>query len=156
MSRNPPAACPQPQAESCTSHPAKTRANRLQRSLSHLFSFRFTSKLIKIIQVGLVQTKPVRSKTANVVPGPVRPSGETGPDQAPPQTGSVRTAGIIGINGRCARRVTHSKCLNVCHRLAKSQTECLDSGAWPYCGKLFSPGLLDLPITSSILFFITN
>jgi hypothetical protein len=53
--------------------------------------------LIKIILFGLVQTKPVQSKTASLGPGPVRPSGETGPDQALPQTRSVRTGGIIDL-----------------------------------------------------------
>ena len=69
----------------------------LQGFLSHFFSFRSTLKLIKIIPFGLVQTKPVQSKTASLGPGPVRPSGETGPDQALPQTGSVRTGGIIAL-----------------------------------------------------------
>jgi len=68
----------------------------LQGLLSHFLSFRSTLKLIKIIPFGLVQTKPVQSKTASLGPGPVRPSGETGPDQALLQTGSVRTGGIIG------------------------------------------------------------
>jgi len=45
---------------------------------------------------GLGQTKPVQSKTASPGPGPVRPSGENGPDQALPQTGSIRTGEIIG------------------------------------------------------------
>jgi len=53
-------------------------------------------KLINIILFGLVQTKPVQSKTASLGPGPVRPSSGTGHDSALPQTGSVRTGGIIG------------------------------------------------------------
>ena len=46
---------------------------------------------------GLVQTKPIQSKTASLGPGPVRPSGGTGPDSGLPQTGSVRTGEIIGF-----------------------------------------------------------
>ena len=69
----------------------------LQGLLCNLFIFRCTLKLIKIIPFGLVQTKPVRSKTASLRPGPVRPSGETGPDKALPQTGSVCTGGLAGI-----------------------------------------------------------
>ena len=69
----------------------------LQGLLSQFFSFRSTLKLMKIIPFGLVQTKPVQSKTASLGPGPVRPSGGTGPDQALPQTGSVRTGGIIAL-----------------------------------------------------------
>jgi len=69
---------------------------RLKGLLSHFFRFRSTFKSIKIIPFGLVQSKLVQSKPASLGPGPVRPSGETGPDQALPQTGSVQTGGIIG------------------------------------------------------------
>jgi len=44
---------------------------------------------------GLVQTKPVQSKTAGRWSSPVQPSGRTGLDWALPQTGSIRTGGII-------------------------------------------------------------
>ena len=63
--------------------------------LSHFFSFQSTQKLIKIILFGLVQTKPIQSKTASLEPGPVQPSSGTGLDRTLPQTGSVRTGGII-------------------------------------------------------------
>jgi len=59
-------------------------------------------------------------------------------------------------SGSCGRRVTHWRCLNDRYRLAESRRECLDSGAWPYCGEPFRSGLLDLPLTASILFCINN
>ena len=70
---------------------------RLKGLLPHFFRFGSTFKSIKIFPFGLVQTKPVQSKTGSLGPGPVRPSGETGPDEALPQTGSVRTGGIIAL-----------------------------------------------------------
>jgi len=63
--------------------------------MSHFFSIGSTLKLINIILFGLVLTKPVQSKPASLGPGTVRPSGETGLEQTLPQTGSVRTGGII-------------------------------------------------------------
>jgi hypothetical protein len=44
---------------------------------------------------GLVQAKPVQSQTASLGLGPVRPNGWSGPYGSLPQTGSVRTGGII-------------------------------------------------------------
>ena len=86
---------------------------RLKGLPSHLFSFRSTFKSIKIITFGLVQTKPILSKTASVGPGPVRPSGETGPDQALSQTGSIRTGGIIAWSyAKCSQTLQeHSQAL---------------------------------------------
>ena len=83
-----------------THHSPLTTGLGLQGLLSHFFSFRSTLKLINIILFGLVQTKPVQSKTASLGPSPVRPSGGTGPERALPQTGSVRTGGIIAYDSK--------------------------------------------------------
>jgi len=56
-------------------------------------------ELIRSSFLGLVQTKPVQSKTASLLSGPVRLSCWTGPDRALPQTGIVWTGGIIAHQG---------------------------------------------------------
>jgi len=73
--------------------------------MSHVFSDTRLWNNIEIVSVcGLVQTKPIQSKTRSLWSSPVQPSVCTGLDWGLPQTWSVRNGGIL-VPGR---RLVHT------------------------------------------------